>query len=477
MAPSLIFYGGNYRIAPVEWTACGAPVYDLSKAKRMPAPENARHRGGMGAQRNCGSEDGKLVLYNGLYGAEHSDFQCWNIETGELQWTYPNNYVGVHGGHLAPPALPGLIRAAYDVVGTGRLPEPIGDIFVIATDKGEWHILTGKGFYLTSLFQSDPLKIKFPDPAVPGAVMDNVPPGMGSEDFGGSISVNSKGELYLQSGKTAYINSKVVGLDTVKTLGSGTVTISESDLALASQFKEKFQQQGTGAQVATATRRSVSFTGDLKKDFAMEHPLSFQKSEADKTSFALAYDDKNLYLAWEVKDKTPWANGATEAPVLYASGDTVDFQMGTDTKAAADREKPALGDLRLSIGNFRGTPTAVLYRPVANEKAPRMFVSGTVKEGYEIQSVKVLENIKIEVKLSPDGSGYLVEAAVPLSDLDLKPVSGTVYRGDFGVTFGDPEGKDTSLRSYWNNQATGLVADEVWELVPVPKNWGQIRFE
>ena len=49
--------------------------------------------------------------------------------------------------------------------------------------------------------------------------------------------------------------------------------------------------------------------------------------------------------------------------------------------------------------------------------------------------------------------------------------------GDFGATFGDPDGKDTVLRSYWSNQATGLVADAVWEMVLEPKNWGRISFQ
>jgi len=33
------------------------------------------------------------------------------------------------------------------------------------------------------------------------------------------------------------------------------------------------------------------------------------------------------------------------------------------------------------------------------------------------------------------------------------------------------------LRSYWNNQATGIVADEVAELQLEPKNWGRLIFE
>ena len=49
--------------------------------------------------------------------------------------------------------------------------------------------------------------------------------------------------------------------------------------------------------------------------------------------------------------------------------------------------------------------------------------------------------------------------------------------GSPGATFSDPAGKDTSLRACWNNQAIGLVADEVFEMKMEPANWGQIVFE
>ena len=40
----------------------------------------------------------------------------------------------------------------------------------------------------------------------------------------------------------------------------------------------------------------------------------------------------------------------------------------------------------------------------------------------------------------------------------------------------DTSGKDTLLRSHWNNQATGLVNDEVFELRMEPSNWGEMLF-
>ncbi|MBN2475475.1 MAG: PQQ-binding-like beta-propeller repeat protein [Pirellulales bacterium] len=477
MTQSMIFYGGVYRIAPTGWTACGAPLYDLTQAKKMPAPEDILRRGGMGSQRGCGSQDGRLIVYNGHYGENHSDFSCYDIATGKLKWTYPNNYVGVHGGHNAPPPQTGMIRGAYDLVGTGRLPEPIGDVFVVATDKGEWHMLTGDGYYLSGLFEADPLKIRWPDNATPGAIMDTCPPGMGGEDFGGSMIVTKDGQLHLQAGKTAYINVKVVGLDTVKALKGGKLEIKPSDIALANAFREKLLQASVGTRQYTAKRRSVRFTGDLREDFAAGEPLTFEKNRAGRIEAALAWDAENLYLGWRVNDDTPWVNGAMDPVQMYARGDTVDFQIGTDPTADPERHEAALGDLRLSIGNFQGKPTAVVYRRIASEKRPRTFFSGVIRDGYEVQSVVILKDARIETQVDAKDNRYTVEAAIPLASLGLTITPGLQLSGDIGATHGDRAGTDTVLRSYWNNQATGIIADEVFELKMAPKNWGHIGFE
>jgi hypothetical protein len=479
MTPTMIFYGTNYRLAPTGWTACGAPLYDFAQAKKMPTPDDSKgmHGIGMGATRGLGSADGRLMLYNGVYGESHSELPCYEIETGRLLWNYPNNYVGVHGGHHAPPPAVGMIRAAYDILGTGRMPDPIGDIFVVATDKGEWHILTGSGFYLSRLFEADPLKIRWPEPAVPGAIMDTVPPGMGAEDFGGSMTVTKDGQLHVQHGKTAFINSRVVGLDGVKKLPGGKLTIAPPDLAKAGGFRARLLQAAIGTKMTAAKKAAVTFTGDVKKDFNVAEPPAFQKTAADRVEAAIAWDDAHLYVGWQVADATPWVNGASEAAQMYAMGDTVDLQLGTDPQADKNRGQPALGDLRLSIGNLGGRPVAVVYRPVAREKAPKRFFSGVWKDGVEYDSVRTVDDARIEVKVDAAKKAYVVEAAIPLAALGMKPAAGQTLAGDFGATFGDAAGRDSVLRSHWNNQATGIVADEVDELRLEPKNWGRIAFE
>ncbi|HUT32340.1 MAG TPA: PQQ-binding-like beta-propeller repeat protein [Planctomycetota bacterium] len=486
VTPDLTLYSGDAQFRVAGFTACGAPRYDLAKPTKMPLA-------------GLGSADGTLVLKGGDYGVDMSWFQCADIAKGKVTWRYPDNFVGVHGSHRAVPPEVGMIRGSYGPCGAAKLPEPIGNVWVIATNVGEWHLLTGEGYYLTRLFQGDPMKMAFPDQAVPGAILDNVPPGMGGEDFGGSIAATPDGQLYLQAGKTGFWNIKVVGLDAVKRLEADRrggvlgllgrkddrrIAITEKEVAQARVLREKYLQEAVGTRRLTVKKLTPTFTGDVGRDFKDAQIISYKKQDDAAVRTAAAWDDANLYLAWDVKDATPWVNGAEAPEFLYAGGDTVDFQLGTDPKADPKRGEAALGDLRLSIGPFKGAPTAVLFRPKSAEKTPKKFYSGVVRDGYTVESVTVLPvggasvpRVQITVTVHRDKKGYAVEAAIPLAALGIKPTDGLVLRGDFGVTHGDAAGKDTVLRTHWSNQATGIVNDEVFELKLEPRNWGELIFK
>ena len=476
MNQAMSFGGGYYRIDVTGWTACGAPEYDLTKATKLPVPADSQGmaRGGMGAQHEMISADNRYTIYNGFYGTEHSDFVCLDIASGKKVFAYPNNYVGVHGGHNAPPAKRGLIRGAYDIVGTVKLPAPLDNLFVIGTDKGEWHLLSSSGYYVACLFQGDPMKIKWPDEAVPGANMNTVPPGMGAEDFGGSVILANDGTMYVQHGKTAFIISKVNGLNTVKSLGHGKVKIDIGDTVKANQFKAGYLAVGDSGKNVTVSKKTVAFTGNPAADFGAQ-AVSFGQENAQVQSW-LAHDDQNMYVGWQVEDSTPWINGATGYENLYACGDTVDFQLGVDPGADKKRPDGVKGDLRLSIGKLQGKNVAVMYRKVSDEKAPKTFYSGTCKGGYTMEFAKIIDDIKIEAK-AVGPKAYVVEAAIPLKDLGVSLKPGLKLRGDLGVTFSDPDGKDTNLRVYWSNQAGGIVADEVEELKMQPALWGEFDLE
>ena len=471
MTPDLTFYGTHYRAPATGFTACGAPLYDFAKATRMAGPTG--HRGGMGTQLGLGSADGRLMLYNGAYGEEHSTFDCYEIATGRLRWTYPNNFTGVHGSHRAGPAEAGLIRGAYDVAGCARLPKPVGGIWVIPTNKGEWHVLTERGFYLTRLFEGDPMKTAYPELAAPGAVLDRCPPGAGEEAFGGAIAQTEDGRLFAQVGSTSFWNVEVVGWEAIRGLSGGSLTLTPEDVEKARAFRERYLQPVSTARDLAAHRATPVFTGRLDRDFAGAELVRYEKEESTAVRTAVAWDDLNLYVGWEVKDPTPWMNGADAPEFMYARGDTVDLQLGLDPRASTNRSEPVLGDLRVSIGDYRGKPAVVVYRKEAVEAHPRSFQSGVIKD-YRMASVLVVEDARVEVKVDAPNRRYTVEAALPWTTLGARPLRGALLRADFGATFGNPAGNDTVLRSYWSNPNTGLVSDEVVELQMNPRPVGDV---
>ena len=450
--------GQGMQIKVSGFTACDAPKYDLKNIKELPR-----------LVMPLPSPDNRLVA------SFERTVKCYEVAGGKLLWTYPNEFSGVHGSHYAPGPAPGLMRGTFVFIGNGKLPDPIGEIWALNSNVGEWHVLTGEGFYLTRLFQGDPTKIRWPEEAAVGAVLDNVPPGHGGEDFGGNFTQAKDGSIYIQAGKTSLWKVKVVGLETVKRLGTGAIRIAESEVAVARRMRAEQVQAAVGIRQLTISKAKPRFTGNIVADFGRGHVIVYGKQSGAGVRSAAAWDDDCLYLGWEVKDTTPWINGARTPEQMYVGGDTVDFQLATDPGADKTRAKAGPGDLRLSIGNFKGKHTAVIYRRVSGEKKPKLFSSGVIKN-YRMDYVSVVEGVKIKMLKGRRDWGYVVEAAVPWGALGVRPTHGMKLRADFGATHGAAEGQRTRLRTYWNNQHTGTVDDEVFELKMEPKNWGQLNF-
>ncbi len=125
-----------------------------------------------------------------------------------------------------------MIRGAYGIVGNGLLGYPVGAIWAIPTNCGEWHLLTEDGYYLSRLFQPDTSKRGWPDTQV-GANMDSSPPGHGFEDFGGSMTQGKDGKLYVQAGKLAVWNLGLDGPESIRPLNGGRIKVTAKDVAKA----------------------------------------------------------------------------------------------------------------------------------------------------------------------------------------------------------------------------------------------------
>jgi len=105
-------------------------------------------------------------------------------------------------------------------------------------------------------------------------------------------------------------------------------------------------------------------------------------------------------------------------------------------------------------------------------KAWRIF-SPTGEPRFD--KIKQLDDVRL-VRLGDDKQ-YVIEAAVPLRDLEIKPEPGLRLKLDWGVLVTGPDGNEVMRRIYWSNKATSIVADAPSEARLQPHLWGHVRFQ
>jgi len=101
-----------------------------------------------------------------------------------------------------------------------HLQPPINSVRLVASQGQAWGISTEDGFVLSNFFESSVDKIKWPKLAAPGADMTHA----GIPEHG-SITQGRDGKLYMASGGAAYWSMEITGLDKVKALAGGKLTV------------------------------------------------------------------------------------------------------------------------------------------------------------------------------------------------------------------------------------------------------------
>nr|MBA3686719.1 hypothetical protein [Planctomycetota bacterium] len=191
---------------------------------------------------------------------------------------------------------------------------------------------------------------------------------------------------------------------------------------------------------------------------------------ASRATFRLAYDNANLYALFAVEDDSPWRNGGKDAGGLFKTGDAVDLQFAVDA-SANDASSPGATHRRLVVAPMGERAACVLMRPVdpgADPGTARVYRSPIGERRFD--RVAQLERAVVGVRV--EAQRYVVELAVPLSELGFAPSAGLCVRGDAGVIASDADGLRDVARSYWSNPATNLVNDLPSEAGLEPAAWG-----
>ena len=361
---------------------------------------------------------------------------------GTHLWTYPNEWSNVHGSHKAPLPEAGVMQGTLGILGMAPFDDK-ADVFFLNGNHGRCFLLTSDGLYLDEVFTDvrvSYLKNEYR---------------LGGEIFGGMFDRSERdGKYYAQIGHGPYRIYELSGIAEAKRL-SGQVTVTREQIAAA-------ERRGRRELAQTAATREFSIPGRL----------SWDRNGKFKVELSAAIEDECLHLIYKVQDPSPWINNGREWTTLFATGDTVDLQLGVDPCADPGRREPVVGDKRLSIAPYEDKSIAILYehrKPGGGN--PVEFTSPW--RGEKVDDVRQLTEAQIDVKTTHNA--YIVNARIPLDALGLM-VADAVHRADFGVTFGDAEGTETQLRSYWANPATMLVDDIPGEIMLHPNLWGDVTF-
>ena len=450
---------GGRVLKPVEFTACGAPVYEPAAATPRKLPVRTLYATAI-------ARDGRLLINGHPLTTQDA--------TGDVTWTYPNRFVGVHGTHHATEPRPGQLVGPLGFVGQENLPG-VGEVFMLSSNSGEWYLFTADGLLAATVWHD--LRAPgahywaFPK-AERGMSLDNVT--LGGEHFGGSFQRADDGKYYLVAGHHHNSVVELTGLETLRRQQS-TLTITANDLAALEAWRvrrdvDAARKSPPKTLSLTAPPTPIKPDGDLGE----WDPGQFT-AIGNRGAFAARTDCTNLYVAWRVNSGAPLRNAGDEPNLLFKTGDSVDLQIGADPDADPNRTQPVPGDQRLLIGLFKGKPIGVLYRHrvPGTPEAGRIGFSSPWRTEY-VDRIDRLDPANIGVARAP--KGYAVEAVVPLELLGLKPQPGNRYKIDFGILSADSGGSVTVARSYWANQATGLVNDAPGEIMLHPCLWGTVRF-
>ena len=444
---------------PQGFTQDGVPQYSFDSVSTL-VPQGPMGGEGMLAV----GRGGRLYLNQSPLQAVAPD--------GKVLWTYPSDYVSVHGSHRAPAASPGLLIGPSSFYGTAFINDEVGEVFYLNGNLGQNFLFTEDGLWVQSLYNDCRGWFDVPALGAPGMPCDAMT--AGGESFGGGFCRSDDGKFYTVGGGTSAVTMEIQGLSSLKRFGM-RVEVSEKDLAAAQEIKVRRAAQKMVPKVYAikAADKPLPADGGLGAWDLARNSIEVQAGNQRIGRIKAAYDAENLYLGYEVNDSSPLKNAGQNEQLMFIAGDCVDLMLRTDP--AAKGAQPAKGDLRLLLTVKGGKPIAVLYEPVVPGTKPEDRVA--FSSPWRTIHMDRVRAVEFPLALKPIQGGYAVTAAVPLKLLGVDSLKGKTLRGDFGILGSDSAGQECTSRNYWSNKTTNNTNDVPDEAMLTPALWGEVRFE
>ena len=383
---------------------------------------------------------------------------------GKKRWEYQNVHCAF--AWTSDAYTPGYLTGAMAFV-RGTTPELVG----VTSYYGQYFLLDKQdGLFVDALGEDQRSAYKLDQHMVL------------TENFNGTMFRHPQtGKTYFLGGDADCRLWELTGLDTLKrSTAKVEVTAAMAATAGESAKQNTLAQLGAIGKKTSKLPRLKAAAADGKDDeWGPVQPLTICL-EGDRTAQAqVGYDDKNLYVRFQVADESPFVNTPTDQRLLFKTGDAVELYLATDlskrTEAAQHKTQMKPGDVRIIMARTAdGTPLVTRYRYVTAEKEkPNTFSVETQSSGKDtLDDVAPWSDLPMNVRL--EKGGYVVEAAIPWAELGVTPTSGLELRGDVGVIYGNEGGTKNAIRYMWSdkNPEVSVNNDIPTEIRGHPNQWG-----
>ena len=458
LQPDLVFYLNGQALAPADFTAGGAPIYDGTKARALKTDglfvRAGKHLVGM-------SRCDPFAI--GVYRFADLD--------GNLVATYPLPAWGVHASPHAQVPAPGQTSGELYFTGTADMGDPLGSVVATQGNMGQMFMFTEDGLFISSLFSDTRVNpLGWPDKLKKG--LDVTRCTMWAEPFGAWFGRQDDGKVRVLFGRNEGIVCRVVGLERVRRMApmrfrftSGRDGESASRRSSGGDAVLRIPRVPSRGPGAIALGAGAAGWRDVPA-------RAIRVGGQTMGIIRAAHDGRNLYLAWRVNDASPLKNKAQDERAYFKEGDCVDLMLGPHRRVKGG---PVRGDLRLLLVPTRPKPSAVLYRAVVpGTKGPDRvkFTSPILTTAFD--SVRPFPEAKVAFRTA--SGGYMCTANVPLKSLGIEYTPGLKLLGDLGVLFSDAGGQSTNSRAYLFCRGT-MTADVAEEARLQPREWGTFLLE
>ena len=394
---------------------------------------------------------------------------------GKILWRYKSAWPGLHAGHstTARGDEPGVLIAPTRFFGSFIANEQVGEVVVISGNLGATYLMTTDGLYVDQVWQDVRLGWLLRTSAPPTVEMANRMT-LHDEHFGGTVQqvIDEKGQssvrYVVSPGSPHCAVYQLDGVANIHRLAGGAFEVTGEQFVRQQTIRQDRVYAASAPKRYTVRRMTPRIDADGR-----DWP-------ADRIDgFALACDDRNLYVLYEGRDdRAPFKNASTGDDFIeaFTKGDVLDVMLQTSPKADPQRKEAARGDIRLSFTMIDDKPAAILYDYVVpgTPASERLPFSSPWRAVY-VDRVRRLTDADIRVVRK--GDRVTLEAAVPLASLGLDPKRTATTRGDVGRVVSDESGTNSVDRIYWSNKDTKIMSDIPSEVQLQPRLWGTFVFE